>query len=374
MTLLTILLLWRGIDAVTIFLSNRFVPTYTPFLYPDVSLFSFMNRLANFDGTHYISIARHGYGLSEQAFFPLYPFLIKLLYPLFQNHLLVGVTISHLSFFAGAIIFYRYVKLMNVKHTDALWTVIFLLVFPTSFFFTSVYTEGFFFFLAVLSLYLMKRKRYIAAFLPLFFASLTRLAGVFLCIPVFVHFLIERKRQKRMSYITLLPLLTSVAGLSVYMMYLWKTYGDPLLFFHSQPAFGANRSTNLIFIPQVIYRYLRILITAAHNLQYYIALLELSIFILCTSVILIDSYILLKEKKTAKTVEFLGVHLFSLVNLVLPTLTGTLSSIPRYALMSFSFFMVISRIRSPFRFVLAGVFVTFHIVLLIFFSQGYFVS
>jgi len=68
-------------------------------------------------------------------------------------------------------------------------------------------------------------------------------------------------------------------------------------------------------------------------------------------------------------------NLFSFINLLLPTLTGTFSSIPRYALMSVSMFLYLGEIRNAaFR---TGILISFfilHAVLLGFFIQGYFVG
>ena len=79
--------IWRTFDFLVILLSQKVIPYLGFFPYkdrlPGYNLPSWLSSLANFDGIYYISIARHGYSQYEQAFFPLYPMLIKFLTPLF---------------------------------------------------------------------------------------------------------------------------------------------------------------------------------------------------------------------------------------------------------------------------------------------------
>src|SRR3989304_8875042 len=74
-------------------------------------------------------------------------------------------------------------------------------------------------------------------------------------------------------------------GLFGYMYYLGVTYGDPLAFFRVQPGLGAGRSgSELIFLPQVLWRYVRIFVSVPFSsLNYQVALLEfLSFFFALT--------------------------------------------------------------------------------------------
>src|SRR5688572_13184266 len=52
----------------------------------------------NFDGVHYLNIAKEGYGGPStnytEAFFPVYPFLIHVLTLVFQNYIISGLIVS----------------------------------------------------------------------------------------------------------------------------------------------------------------------------------------------------------------------------------------------------------------------------------------
>ncbi|MCX7955822.1 MAG: hypothetical protein N2593_01795, partial [Patescibacteria group bacterium] len=230
----------------------------------------------------------------------------------------------------------------------------------------------FFFFLAGFLCFLKKEKYFLASVFA-FFASLTRLIGLFLII-----FFIFKFFEKKIKKINLFFVFSPIFGFLAYCFYLWKTTGDPLMFFHSQPAFGANRSTSLIFLPQVAWRYLKIFFTADFNFQYFIAIFEFFVFFLVLSVLLLDlkNLVSIKNLKLKiKNYDYLALNIFSFANLILPSLTGTFSSIPRYSLFSLSFFIYLRKIKNKFlKFLILLFFLIFHTILLVFFSQGYFVS
>ena len=83
----------------------------------------------NFDGVHYLSIARHGYYQFQQAFFPFYPYLIRYLTVFVKDYLLSGLLISHLSFFIALFLFYKLVRL-DFAEKVAKRSLIYLFLFP----------------------------------------------------------------------------------------------------------------------------------------------------------------------------------------------------------------------------------------------------
>src|SRR3989344_1707248 len=108
---------FRLVDWLIGYLSPFFIPYLGFFPYKEVAaqynLPHFLTALANFDGAHYLLIAKNGYAQYQQAFFPLYPLLIRWLSPLFlNNHLVTGLLISNLSFLVGLFIFKKYSDLV----------------------------------------------------------------------------------------------------------------------------------------------------------------------------------------------------------------------------------------------------------------------
>jgi len=379
--ILLLFLVWRSFDFLVIFFSQKIIPYLGFFPYrdqlPGFNLPHWLSSLANFDGLHYIFIARDGYVQYEQAFFPLYPLSIKFLTPLFfNNQLLTGLLISNVSFFLGLFFFYKYLKLIfpNNQQSNNL-TIIFLLLFPTSFFLGAVYTEGLFFLLTVSTLYFLKKEKYLFVAVFAFLASLTRLVGVFLLIPILFHYLSLRVKRSNFNNKYFVSLLSPLIGLALYCFYLFKTTGDPLFFLTSQPIFGANRSSHLILLPQVYWRYLKIFFTANWDFRYFVSILEFSFFSFVLIILILDLTRLASRAKRVKNLSLLGLNLFSFANLILPPLTGTFSSIPRYSLFSLSFFIYLAHIKNNFiKYLFFIIFITLHILLLGYFTQGYFIS
>ncbi len=396
--ILVLFIIWRFFDFLILFFAPKFIPYLGFFPYVQelkkFHLPQWVYSLANFDGVHYLKIASHGYEQYEQAFFPLYPLLIhSLKFLFFNNELIAGLVISNLAFLFGLWIFTKYLGIRNWKLK--IWPLILLMAFPTSFFFGAFYTEGLFFFLVITSLYFLEKKHYLIAGIFGFFASLTRFMGVFLIIPFIIHLFKKQVKSSRpinLNNVTgyfacLFPLL----GLLTYGFYLWKTTGDPFFFLNSQPIFGANRSTSIVLLPQVYFRYIKIFFTAQVDFRYFVSLFEFSIFTFVFIVLIIDLFRNMRfigNWFTPKNSEgiYLGklvignfnrfaFDMFSLANLLIPTLTGTFSSIPRYALLSLSLFITLGTIQNKIiKIFLAIIFLVLHIIMLGYFGQGYFIS
>ncbi|OGK20315.1 hypothetical protein A3C23_02800 [Candidatus Roizmanbacteria bacterium RIFCSPHIGHO2_02_FULL_37_13b] len=321
----------------------------------------FIKAFANFDGLHYISIAQSGYYQYQQAFFPLYPIIIRVV-AIFvgKNYLISGLLISNLSFLLACIVMYKLLHLL--KYQNVPWFILLLFLFPSSFYFSTVYTESFFLLLFLLVIYLHLKKKYWISAIFSFFCVLTRLIGLF----TLIFYLPFKKKQSSIVWLIIFP----IFGLIIYMIYLFLTVQDPLFFLNSQPIFGAHRSTSLIFLPQVYYRYLKIFITANKDNAYFTALIEFFIFNFVFFILILDF-----KKRYKTNIELTLLNIFSLVNLILPTLTGTFSSIPRYAVMSLSIFFYLGELKNrSIKIIIAVLFFCLQVIMLSLFIQGYFIG
>ena len=380
MALIVLFVIFRIFDLLISYLSPSFIAYLGFFPYKellkDYLLPQWIYSFANFDGIHYLLIAQNGYSQYEQAFFPLYPILIRFFSLVFKNYLISSLIISYVCFLTGLFVFKKYLELILKNKRQVVWTLIFLIIFPSSFFFGAVYTESLFFLTFISSLYFFQKKKYSHSAVFAFFCSLTRLIGIFILIPFLVKIFLEKESLRNKIKKYFLVILSPIIGFASYCYYLFKTTGDAFFFFNSQPAFGANRTTEIIVLPRVIFRYIKIFLTAAHDFQYYISLFEFIVFVIIFSVLIYGLINLFKKRKDMKYFSSrLGLNLFSLINITLPTLTGTFSSLPRYALFSFSFFIVLSSIKTRcVKTAIAFVFLIFHILMLALFIQGYFVS
>lgn len=326
---------------------------------------------ANFDGVHYLSIADHGYFQYEQAFFPAFPLLIRFFSEVFlHNYLLTALIIVYVSLFIWIFLLYKFVSLSFNENTTR-WTILFYLFFPTAFFFGAIYTESLFLCLVLGCLLAIKKHKWFLGSILAGLAGGTKLIGVFLLIPLIYEYI--RYYGKDVFSIKfflkgLLISLVGVSGLLAYMGYLWRFYQDPLFFIHAQPAFGANRTGgSIILLPQVIYRYVKIFLTVPFtNYDFWISILEMISLLL----FLVILYLCYRKKKVQ-----LSYLLFAAASIIGPTLTGTLSSLPRYVLVSFPVFIYFGSLKNDLlKYTLFGIFSILLFILTAYFLQGYFIA
>jgi Gpi18-like mannosyltransferase len=137
------------------------------------------------DAWWYLSIVEQGYwydsqGKSNVAFFPLFPGLIKALAAVTGNPVAVGFLVTNAAAVAGVVVFWRWVR-AQAGAEAAERAVLWLLVYPFSFFFHTLYAEALFFLLATLALFAAWRERWLAAGAWGALAAATRPMGVLLC-------------------------------------------------------------------------------------------------------------------------------------------------------------------------------------------------
>ncbi len=381
--LIILVFAWRAILFIVSFLASVIVFKNTyPFPYADTILIQsglpkWIWGFANFDGVHYIRNAMWGYNSEfSQAFFPLYPLLMRYLglwgIGFFEPravYLLTGLLISFFSFLTG-LYFYQKVVESEFSKEIAKKSILLLIAFPTAFYFASVYSESLFFLLCCMSIYLIIKKRFLYASIVIALASATRVNGVLLAGILLYEIIYEVQKGKFRQSISDLfnyffSLLISVSGLLLYMFYLFFNYNNPLYFLTSQPLFGAARQVDrLVLLPQVLFRYLKILLTVpANSAQFFSAGLEL-LFTLFGIFLLIISFRKIR----------MSFWLFSLATFLLPTFTGTLLSMPRFLLILFlTFPALVVLLKNRFRYLLVGFFIL-EIIFTFLFTAGYWIA
>lgn len=192
----------------------------------------FLNTQVAWDSEFYLSIATVGYDDPEvrvvqangqgysmsSAFFPLYPYLMRIVRIPFTPFLnpvaasaLAGVIVSLLGTLAALIALYSMVR-DELGDAGGLRAAYMMLIFPASFFFAAVYTEGVFVGLAFGSLAFMRRGQLIPAAVLAALATWTRAVGGVLLAPLLLTWwLVYRQAEDKRNLwwqlpITLLPL------------------------------------------------------------------------------------------------------------------------------------------------------------------------
>ncbi len=321
----------------------------------------------NFDGVHYLRIAQNGYAYEfTQAFFPLFPLLINFL-NVFNSPLISGLLISNVFFLVSLFLLYKLFK-TDFDDQTALKSIGLFLAFPTSFYFGAVYSESVFLFLTLLTFLLLRQKKFILSGIIGALASATRIYGVFLIVPMLIEFfnkLKEDKVDKKIIFKKIMGIMLVPVGLFSYMTFLKSKFNDPFYFLSAQPAFGAERSSEpFILLPQVLFRYIKIFFTVPP-----VSLIFLNAFIEFASTIFFLIMLLFSFRVMKK-----GYWFFTAGVLLLPTLTGTLSSMPRYVLLGFLVFPFIVRTIGKFYTPLIIFFILLQFILLSLFIRGYWVA
>lgn len=322
---------------------------------------------ANFDGFHYAKIARDGYQYLQQAFFPFYPATIRFFQKVFGSFIVAGLFVSNISFLLFLLTFWRLLKEEEIGEEVIKKTLLFLVLFPTSFYFVSLYTESLFLFLAVLSFYFARRRNFLAAGLVAGLASYTRLIGVLLFPALLVEYYQQESRRRmkerlkalkerivhlrRNHFVYLLSsrlphfknllfISLSFWGLVKYMVFLKRTQGDWFYFVRVQPGFGAQRTVDkIILLYQVFWRYLKMVFTVyPKQWLYFNVWFEFLIAVIFLGILL---WAWFKRKSYGVRDSWL---VFASGAYLLPTLTGTFSSLPRYVLACFPCFLVLPQI------------------------------
>jgi len=373
--LATVFLIWRLGLELAVWFGEKFLPQKSGYLGPSV--------WANFDGIHYLGITQNGYGLYEQAFFPFYPWLIRWLTIFTHNYLFSALLTSYLTFFGGLYFFYR-LLLLDYSEKTAQKAIIFLLLFPTSFFFVSVYTESLFFFLMIAAFYFARKGKWLVAGIFGALASATRVVGIFLLPALLVEWGEQKKIQNpclagrqakskiqndnlKFRILQVFSIFLTPLGLIFYMRYLAVHWGDPLLFAHVQEHFGAQRTSGkIILLYQVFWRYFKMILTTKADPLYFVVWLEL-LTAVGFSALLIWAYF----QKIR-----LSWLLFGILAYLLPTLSGTFSSLPRYVLVIFPGFIGLSLLTEKYRWgkILYLIFAILLLISTAFFTRGYWLA
>ena len=285
-----------------------------------------LSSFAHFDGIHYLRIIDKGYDdTGSQAFFPFYPLLMRSLNFFSIDPLYFAITLNSITVFAT-----MYLVSLRLSKSELNRFVYLFFSVPTSFFLIANYTESVFIFLVVLFFHLQSKRQFFFAALVAGVASMTRLVGGFLALSL----LVEMIRLKKLSPSSWLLIPLGASGTLGYMYYLYSQFGDPLMFIHVQSMFNNGRSGgDIVLLPQVLYRYAKIILTVnPGTILFMRAAWELLTF--CLSFAVMYYY---RHK-----IPLSGL-IFCIFALILPTISGTLSSYPRYLLVAYPIFIAMAK-------------------------------
>lgn len=289
-----------------------------------------INAFVRWDATFYESIARDGYEFdpaarwSNVAFFPLYPLLMRAVaLPLGGDPaalVTAGVLISNVALLVGVGYLWALAS-REFGRNVASASVVALLVFPMTYVFSAVRPDGLFLALAAGSLYHARTERWWLAGSLAAGAALTRANGILILLPLLVEWFADADRRSRWLRPELIALALPPLALSLFAVYLAVEFGDPLIWLAAEEKWGRALDLSLDallhMVPIRIHGFRNSLIDVLFAL-FYLGLAALAWRRLRPSL-----------------------ALFATITVVLPFLSGSLSSMPRYGAVAFPLFMVL---------------------------------
>ena len=185
------------------------------------------------DALHYQTLAEYGYQATGEArftlvYFPLYPWLIRLLALVSGNYLLSAIIVSGIASIAAGLLLRRLVQLDHSREI-AQRAVFFLFIFPASYFLHIGYTESLFLAFALGCLLAARAGRWPVAGALGALASLTRVNGLIL-IPALMVEAIQAYRTTRRWQWEWLWIVAVAAGFSGHLLINAHVTGDPFAF------------------------------------------------------------------------------------------------------------------------------------------------
>ena len=185
-----------------------------------------------FDALWFLRIADTGYvdGDGSAVFYPGFPLMVRLFSTMLGDHPLAGgLVVSHLATFGSFVLLY-FLSAAEWGERVARRSVLYLAVFPTSFFLLAPYSESLFLFMVLLALWAARRGKWELAGISGIGASATRNIGVLLVLPLLIE-AVQRFRERRDGSELARGLLWSflaAGGAVAYLIFWQQLAGDPL--------------------------------------------------------------------------------------------------------------------------------------------------
>jgi Gpi18-like mannosyltransferase len=276
-------------------------------------------------------VAKYGYQFtpgkqSSAAFFPLYPMAMR------AAHLVIpgssdlgwfvsGIIVANLSLLVALFYLVRLVRL-DFGAGPARRVGVYLLVFPTAFFFSAVYSEATFLAVTAAAFYHARRGQWWIAGALGGLAALTRSPGILLCVPLLLEYMAQRDYQLRrirldIAALGLVPL--CLAGLLLYFQ--WR-FGNAFATRDAQAAWEGWGQLSWPWQPFVQIAQQKLVAKDLIDLTFALVLLGLSI--------------------TAAVRLRVSYGVYAILSYWFVTAWGSLASVPRYALAVFPIFIVLA--------------------------------
>jgi len=250
-TILLLAIISRVLLFLTAIVSNHILGVRAPYR-KDEALWDvgvpLVNLFTRWDSGYYITISTAGYaGLESYAFYPGYPVVLRLLsMPLWtylrpdQATALVGFVTNNLLFLLATLAFFKLTLILTSNSTKAFYSTVFFIFFPSSVFYSAVYTESLFFTLIVMAFLLLENGYLNMSAFVAFVSGLVRPEAPVLSISLGLRAnqLQYVKGLKRKALVVMAPFVGAV----IYALYTWHQTGSATTILDTRASW---RTTNL---------------------------------------------------------------------------------------------------------------------------------
>ena len=294
-----------------------------------LSQYPWLDMWGVWDSYWYMDIIQNGYSTvgrlpefpaqTNLAFFPLYPFLAKLVgYVIGGNYFVAGLLVSNVCLLLACYILYLLVKLERGRKV-ARRAVKYLLLFPVSFVLSGLFTEALYLCLALLCFYLARRRRWWLAGVCGAALSATRTLGVLMVLPLAFEYMRSiRFRPGAIRWNSLFVLLMPL-GLVAFSVYNYHLTGDFLFFKNNQAAWDRTIANPVLSFWWAITQ-----AVSEHSVK---KLLEISFFLAALGVL----------TRFYRAIGF-SYWLFGMYSILIPLSAG-IASMPRFTIPIFPLYI-----------------------------------
>lgn len=206
------------------------------------------DTLKTWDGNRYLAIAANGYeaGDPTAAWYPLWPFMIRLAAPLLGgSYLAASIVLANLFAVAALLALHSLVR-ARLDAVTADTTLLLVMAFPGAMFFALPYSESLFLLLVVLMFLWLAQGRDAWAAVPAFLLPMTRPVGVLVIAPLLLHAALRKGRPLRPQARDLWAL-TPLLGWAAYLLWMFLETGNAFEGFDAQDSFFAQSSVAKLF-------------------------------------------------------------------------------------------------------------------------------
>lgn len=198
----------------------------------------FLNAWTQYDAAAYLDIANNGYNdnfmsIGNYQWWPLLPMFINFL-AIIMHPVGAGFLVANLAFLGSVYYLYKLLK-DDIGRDTAYNTVLYMMIYPTTYFFSAIYSESLYLFFTVAAIYYAKKSNWKWAWGMGALSALTRIFGLFIVIPLGYLYLKERgwtlrhwkwsNLNKEMWWALLIPL-----ALLMFMGQMYALTGNPIMF------------------------------------------------------------------------------------------------------------------------------------------------